>query len=584
MRNYFTLAALALTMLAGCTNEAFLGNESDNKVQEKPAPIEFGNDVDKNFSRAYTHQESAELLNKLFYIYGTKTVGGTATTVFDNYSLNYEGEESAGTTETNPRGWEYVGYQSKSGATQDVKYWDYSAERYDFVAAAGIGASEQITSTDQGFTVDIASPDKLSGVFFADRVSAKPTAAEATATTPRFEAYQSVITFKFRRLGAKMRVGFYETIPGYAVKNLKFYYVTAAGGSGTVGLGCVFPQAGKYTISYDALNNAQASVDLTADGSKYHKYETFGRLKYTTAESKAGDADKAYILSDGTPSATGDEVFLATTSAQPTWAVGTYAVDGTPNTETAWRTILPYEANNSVMQLRVNYDLVSLDGSKETIHVRNAHATVPVTYTMWKPNYSYTYIFKISDNTNGKTSGASDPNVNPDPDTPDPNPEISDPSDPDNPQPGDPDPSDPVSPDPTDPEDVAGLYPITFDAVAVEESGYQETITTVTEPSITTYSETSAVTTVGEYKVGENIILSCGDATAEAWDYCVSNATLTENDAKANDEAGHFTFTRLATGTTATLTPSQAGWYVVRMQYGTVSGVSKYAYKVIVVK
>ena len=59
--------------------------------------------------------------------------------------------------------------------------------------------------------------------------------------------------------------------------------------------------------------------------------------------------------------------------------------------------------------------------------------------------YAYTYIFKINPNTNGTTG----------------------------------------TPGTTDP---TGLYPITFDAAVIQDvEGNQETITTVSEPSITTY-------------------------------------------------------------------------------------------------
>ena len=63
------------------------------------------------------------------------------------------------------------------------------------------------------------------------------------------------------------------------------------------------------------------------------------------------------------------------------------------------------------------------------------------------PNYAYTYIFKISDNTNGWTGTASEP---------------------------------------------SGLFPITFDAVvaeATDANAEQTTVTTVATPAITTYQQ-----------------------------------------------------------------------------------------------
>ena len=55
------------------------------------------------------------------------------------------------------------------------------------------------------------------------------------------------------------------------------------------------------------------------------------------------------------------------------------------------------------LTLKVDYTLVSTDGSGETINVKGATAKVADTYTDWTANKSFTYIFKISQKTNGST-------------------------------------------------------------------------------------------------------------------------------------------------------------------------------------
>ena len=86
--------------------------------------------------------------------------------------------------------------------------------------------------------------------------------------------------------------------------------------------------------------------------------------------------------------------------------------------------------------------------SGETIHITGAKAVVPAMYMTWKSNYAYTYLFKISDNTNGTTGTEG-----------------------------------------TSPE---GLFPITFDALAISTNDNQVgTITTVSTPAITTYQNGS---------------------------------------------------------------------------------------------
>ena len=125
------------------------------------------------------------------------------------------------------------------------------------------------------------------------------------------------------------------------------------------------------------------------------------------------------------------------------------------------------------MLLRCDYTLTSIDGSKEEIKVKNARVAIPAEYCRWKPNFTYTYLFKISDKTNGRT--------------------------------GD---------DDTDPE---GLFPITFDASVVDVStGNQEIISTISSNSVITYANGSKVVENGEYKANEEIYVvdeNTGDHT-----------------------------------------------------------------------
>ena len=61
---------------------------------------------------------------------------------------------------------------------------------------------------------------------------------------------------------------------------------------------------------------------------------------------------------------------------------------------------------------------------------------------------------------------------------------------------------------------VTGLTPITLDAVVVDsQDGVQETITTVSEPSITTYTKGEVVTTQSEYSTNANIYIVVNNGT-----------------------------------------------------------------------
>jgi hypothetical protein len=174
---------------------------------------------------------------------------------------------------------------------------------------------------------------------------------------------------------------------------------------------------------------------------------------------------------------TAGDVFLGRTSSTASFA-GNAA-------DNYYVVFMPNEAGTN-LNLRVNYTLESTDGNGEEIVVKGATAQVPLIYTQWKPGFAYTYIFKISDKTNGYTG-------------------VYDPTKPD---------------DTTVNSDPAGLWPITFDAVAVnaeDNDATQETITTVSAPSITTYQKGSTVVNDDEYKASTgDIFVTVNDGNTES--------------------------------------------------------------------
>lgn len=534
------IAALLATLLAGCASDALVTPEVPVAPLAEAEAIGFG-----SIARAKTrvsHEESAALLGNRFHVFGSKTKGTDVSPVFDNYLVEYTAS-SAGSTATNTHDWEYAGKVSKKGAVQGVKYWDFSAERFDFVAAAGLAADELIKNTTDGMRVNVTDVDAMTSIYVADRITATPTAQAATTATPATSAYKDVVQFQFRRLGAQMRIGFYETVPGYAVKDLVFYYIGAPSGSHEVGVGAAFPESGKYTVTYDDATNA-AEATFAGASNKLAFTNTFGKLDYTYSFTQEGIASKPYLDQSGKCAATPVKAFLGTSSTNATYGKGTYTIDGTPGVTSAYKPILPYEHNTMKMQIRVDYTLIALDGSGDSIHVRDAWVSVPANYLKWKPNYSYTYLFKISDNSNGYTGKGGGGNVtvgpgrDPDPDNggdndpvvdpitgevippyiPDPSyPEVQDPDFPDDPTKTIPDPNAPLIPNPLypdgpkgdqhdpsnpvpvptipdpdpsnpggvipDPENPSNLFPITFDAVVVEAEDNSTTVYTVVDGS-----------------------------------------------------------------------------------------------------
>ena len=160
-------AALLATLLAGCASDALVAPEETAEPLAEAEAIGFG-----SIARAKTrvsHEESAALLGNKFYVFGTKTKGTDVSPVFDNYLVEYSAS-SAGSTATNTHDWEYAGKVSKKGAIQGVKYWDFSAERFDFVAAAGLASDELIKNTTDGVRVNITDVDAMTKIYVADRI------------------------------------------------------------------------------------------------------------------------------------------------------------------------------------------------------------------------------------------------------------------------------------------------------------------------------------------------------------------------------------------------------------------------------
>lgn len=471
MKKYLFFAAVALVALASCSTDEMIGvtGPQDNSPSGESNAIVFNSGA-KGVTRAnHVGADAASMLNEHFTVGGFKGDGSTRTTVFDNYIVNWTANTAA-TTESNTSDWEYVGVTAAAPATitgpQTIKYWDYSTSQYDFIAystgaksaitgAPVSGTSVQVSAIDAAhlttaaYTLKGASRADLAGCYVADMVTAYKDDDPAT--------YGKEVILTFRSLSSKVRMALYETVPGYSVKDVKFYTheidednlgidpTTSAATTNNAALIGTMNESGTYTVFFPTIGSTnktnsdynKAHVSFASDATS--TYQNYGTLvpQYTGKESREK---------------TGTQ-FLGRTSTTATFA-------GTASPDNFYKVVLPNE-NGTVFELAIDYTLEAIDGSGEEINIYGAKAFVPAVYTKWMPNYAYTYIFKISDNSNGWTS-----TVN------------------------------------TDPK---GLYPITFDAVVIDsEENTQSTITSVATPSITTYQKGHVYSASNEYKTPTN--------------------------------------------------------------------------------
>lgn len=451
-------ASIAAMALVGCTSEDYVG-VVDNPTGDG---IGFGSGVTATTRANSTGSQAAEKLNNNFIVYGfkTNTAESEDQVVFDRYNVNYEAG-TANTTESNTADWEYVGLANHDGSInpQTIKYWDFSRDKYVFSAVSGTGITAKKTTTgstiyDKGWEVEIPAGGDISTLYASDRVVATKDGSPLADGNKVEGKYKETVKLTFRSLITKIRFAMYETVPGYEVHIDKFYYKDASW--------------------------ANTETNFAIDGTfKTANATTSTPLKITYYNKESGIENRPKVSYDDEKVTTAKYgIFGANIQATP--AIGTTSASATyDQSDKSYTLILPYESSalstpaDNNLELYVDYTLKSTDGSGETIKVWHASAKVPTNFTQWKPNFAYTYIFKISNNTNGTT------------DTP--------PSgdDKDNPE---------TTPDP----EKVGLFPITFDAVVItDETDVQETITSVSDPSITTYQEGVVVTANDEYVAGD---------------------------------------------------------------------------------
>lgn len=449
LKNKFILAS-AILALASCADNSYLGDQEEKTGTG--GPISFGFDVPTP-TRAGSAADAGKLGNQ-FIVYGEK--GGTEVAtkpsdgnlVFPNYQVNYA-ENTAGKTTSNTKDWEYVGYKyqgntsptldypvanitMKDGSSaainanageQTIKYWDYNAQKYVFTA---VSAKKE----------DIAN----SRVLIQKNLS---------GTT----AYDKGYTITLNKDGSNN----YPSLANLYFSDRLVIDKTSTGSSNIYGSNVELTFRNSLSQVRAGIYETIPGYDIveikfhTATANEYTTEHAFGAVcKNTSATNFEGTINVVYYGdSDGdlknkpkvtvTPGTgiqknylTLGDNFKSLRKTETPVVLGTTASAPTWDQSEAnkYTAVLPQPTNDEDLTLTVDYTLWN-SVTKETIEVTGKTAVVPAQYLQWKANYKYTYLFKITDDL---------------------------------------------------------LKPITFDAVVVNDGeGNQETITTVSEPSITTF-------------------------------------------------------------------------------------------------
>lgn len=548
MNKYFLYAASVLA-LASCSSDDFLGENSGNG-QNALSAINFGGDAGKITRATSNTGDYVKMLDGQFKIYGVKkTTDGNLKSVFVNYSV---WDAVANNTTSNTKGWEYVGAK---GATnlgtgnisldkdQTIKFWDYSASEYRFVAGSPISAfTYDVPVTNESKEIKSATITGLAGHINANESGTPLTTYPVYIADPKIVQkadYNNTVEFSFKRQQAMVRVGLYETISGYSITEINFY---EAGGSKAKDGNNVILTSGtenyfvggsnvKGTITYNWTGATPSYTYTYTDDTNLTQSQNWCAGKFEPHNALATESTAAVA------ELYGKDNDMSTN--------GYFTVIPTPSATIA-----------APILIKCDYTLTSVDGSGETIKVTGATAAIPAAFSKWEANTRYTYLFKISQNTNGTTGDSDDP---------------------------------------------AGLYPITFDAFVTDMTDKTHgTITTVSTPSITTYQDGSVTDNGIEYKSGKAIKVTVTDANGKVQTLAAGGTAvgsvavykftdaINEAEIQVKGTTGATAVTGEVTDNMFTFTPDTEGYYAI--QYLTTAATTEpeapaaYAYKVVYVK
>lgn len=293
-----------------------------------------------------------------FAVWGYKNLSidagvyGTKQTVFPGYKVKwYDG--SAATTTTNSSGWEYI---LTDFADQTIKYWDFSAKAYRFFGVTGTKWTSGDLAVGQYKTNEANAPYEIT-------LSANASDADEMAATSYFSrlwfsdgSTEPGSPYYDKQFGKPVTL---EFVKPYARARFLFKYAYPREG---IKLSAI---SFKPTADIDEEDDSK-KVKIARKGTVTIHYPKEGaetKEWYTTEV----DADKSTRLAALTEDYDPED-------------------DGKTYTETdkGWYMVLPILTQGS-------YTLsVNVNGETKT-------AVVPAEYMKWLPGYSYTYIFKITD-------------------------------------------------------------------------------------------------------------------------------------------------------------------------------------------
>lgn len=342
MKNYLFLAAATAALLASCTSEVIPERPA---VEPAKSPITFSG-TPASITRADDDEISPEeadaiKLGKKFFVFGKKVGGASDGVIMNGFKVGFMSNGK----------WEY-----SHEAGQDLKYWASDATSYIFAAYSNKNTDKTITKpTDfaaNPFEIPVVTADQLSNIYFTPKVTILPT------------DFSKPVHLVFSNAAAKIRVAFYNTIPGYNIKVLGFY---ASGDATSTGNDVVFYGEANQFVTAADYQVSLSDASSTSTGISYEMQSN------NTADSKI---------------TLGDKIEAANIIGGPNISDATF-----DKTAGEYTFVHPQPNNDKPIILKVYYQMQTTgDHNNKTCTV-----SIPKEYAQWLPNHAYTYFFKITD-------------------------------------------------------------------------------------------------------------------------------------------------------------------------------------------
>lgn len=462
MKKFLLMAAVATTLVNCSSDFDFSEGQGGGGVSDVIGfQVQGRNSIKRGALQKANHYN--------FGVFAYKSTDQT-NNIMDNYLVGYldpKGYTKAGSTTDDPNsnvdgksnwmyegmGWAqfhgtYAGENVEKGSkyasnneNQYLRYWDNSAESTCFYAyvpylnakANGNKTVSYVDGTAKGTDTDpitgaALNTDKYVMTFPNGTIKHGYDDEQAyeymyASTKVKKANYGHDVSLEFKRLNAKVNIKFWEDIPGYSVHMIDLGTVSGTDYTISAVPSIKDDATGTYGYTNGKIYTSNGVKIQFANGAK----TDIKQYKGATSKSPLAFATPTDAqISDNRPGATPSKT---TYYAIPKGSSAQVLKDDAAN-------IGALEACDAALAetgltFHVSYELISTTGEKIT--VKDATVHVGKEYCKWEENKAYTYIFKITTNSNGSTG-----DVTPDPT----NPAV-----------------------PTEP----ALYPIVFDNCTVED-------------------------------------------------------------------------------------------------------------------